>query len=336
MVVLDPPVSWLKTSSGRASARVTRTLVRGTSISSAISMAVEVVMPCPTSARGNAKDTVSSVCTWTVIRPEVGRVGAASTYPRKRRLPRAGLPEDGGAGRSAPGIGCAPSLVSLRSHVNRGSAENLSCRPAAVRSRRGLHVWASAPGGVAGGQRPGAVRNRPWRWRAAGCGGLRRPDGSGRAVDVRDVDGDAPALGEEEQDELTERFLECPEDRRDGGKRYQTFTEGHEQGPGRRDQPFQDRLLGQSDHVADLAAECVPGERADQGAGEAGVELGHDAEEDLCQRLPLGCVGEDRVEDLLRLRVGRVPGRRDVLVADAEHVRTDLPHVKVRLRVGGI
>jgi hypothetical protein len=45
MVVLEPPVSWLNSSSGRAGARVTTTRSTGRSSSSAMSMAVEVVMP---------------------------------------------------------------------------------------------------------------------------------------------------------------------------------------------------------------------------------------------------------------------------------------------------
>ncbi len=45
MVVLEPPVSWFHTSSGRAFARVTCTLSTGSASSSAINIAVEVVMP---------------------------------------------------------------------------------------------------------------------------------------------------------------------------------------------------------------------------------------------------------------------------------------------------
>lgn len=141
--MLEPPVSWLNSSSGRALARVTRTRSMGTSISSAISMAVEVVIPWPTSARGRANDTVPSSCTSTVIRPEVGRaaavitsfrsassvisgegmpsaaargaedssaaatsVGAARTYPRKRRRP--------GPRASDSGVIAVPSLDILR------------------------------------------------------------------------------------------------------------------------------------------------------------------------------------------------------------------------------
>jgi hypothetical protein len=62
-VVFEPPVSWLNTSSGRASANVTRTRSSGTDSSSAMSIAVEVVMPCPTSARCSANDTVPSALT---------------------------------------------------------------------------------------------------------------------------------------------------------------------------------------------------------------------------------------------------------------------------------
>ena len=72
IVEFEPPVSWFHTSSGRASASVTRTFSTGSSSSSAISMAVEVVMPWPTSIRGSAKDAVPSWWTLTVIRLAVG------------------------------------------------------------------------------------------------------------------------------------------------------------------------------------------------------------------------------------------------------------------------
>ena len=89
-VVFEPPVSWLNSSSGRASASVTRTRSRGTASSSAISMAVEVVMPCPTSARGSAKETMPSVPTSTEIRFEVGRAAAVMTSLRSRSSVRSG------------------------------------------------------------------------------------------------------------------------------------------------------------------------------------------------------------------------------------------------------
>ena len=73
VVVDDPPVSWLNRSSGRASASVTFTLLTGSSSSSAMIIAVEVVMPCPFSDRGSAKDAVPSEFTVTVISPAVGR-----------------------------------------------------------------------------------------------------------------------------------------------------------------------------------------------------------------------------------------------------------------------
>jgi hypothetical protein len=57
----DPPVSWLNWNSGRALDKVTCTRWIGMSISSAISIAIVVVMPWPTSARGTAKDTVPSL-----------------------------------------------------------------------------------------------------------------------------------------------------------------------------------------------------------------------------------------------------------------------------------
>jgi hypothetical protein len=78
IVVLEPPVSWLNTSSGRASARVTCTFDTGSPSSSAISIAVEVTMPWPTSARGSAKLAVPSGLITTVIRSAVGRVASVS------------------------------------------------------------------------------------------------------------------------------------------------------------------------------------------------------------------------------------------------------------------
>ena len=73
VVVDDPPVSWLKSSSGRASASVTFTLLTGSSSSSAMIIAVEVMIPWPFSDRGSANDAVPSVLTVTVTRLEVGR-----------------------------------------------------------------------------------------------------------------------------------------------------------------------------------------------------------------------------------------------------------------------
>jgi len=50
----EPPVSWLNTSSGRASASVTSTIASGTPNSSATSMPQAVSMPWPDSARGSS------------------------------------------------------------------------------------------------------------------------------------------------------------------------------------------------------------------------------------------------------------------------------------------
>jgi hypothetical protein len=77
IVVLEPPVSWLKSSSGRASARVTVTLSRGSSSSSAMIIAVEVVMPWPFSDRGSANDAVPSSLTVIVTKLAVGRAASA-------------------------------------------------------------------------------------------------------------------------------------------------------------------------------------------------------------------------------------------------------------------
>jgi hypothetical protein len=56
--VFEPPVSWFQTSSGRASDSVIFTLWSGRSSSSAMIIAIAVVIPCPTSARGIANDAV--------------------------------------------------------------------------------------------------------------------------------------------------------------------------------------------------------------------------------------------------------------------------------------
>ena len=65
-------------SSGRASASVTLTLSSARPISSAIVIAAAVVIPCPTSARGSANDTVPSGLTLTVIRFDVGIAASVS------------------------------------------------------------------------------------------------------------------------------------------------------------------------------------------------------------------------------------------------------------------
>ncbi len=77
-MVFEPPVSWLNSSSGRASARVTVTFSTARFISSAIVIATAVVMPWPTSARGSANETVPSGLTSTVIRFEVGSAASVS------------------------------------------------------------------------------------------------------------------------------------------------------------------------------------------------------------------------------------------------------------------
>ncbi len=75
-MLLDPPVSWLNSSSGRASAWVMRTCESGTSISSAMIMAIAVLIPWPTSVRCSSKDTVPSSSTVTVMRFAVGRAAS--------------------------------------------------------------------------------------------------------------------------------------------------------------------------------------------------------------------------------------------------------------------
>ena len=66
-VVLEPPVSWFISSSGRAGARVTSILRIGRSSSSARIIAVEVTMPWPTSMRGSSNAAVPSSRMVTVI-----------------------------------------------------------------------------------------------------------------------------------------------------------------------------------------------------------------------------------------------------------------------------
>lgn len=78
IIVFEEPVSWFHTSSGRASARVTWTLSSGTSISSAIVIAMAVVIPCATSARGSANATVPSGLTVMAIRCDVGIAASVS------------------------------------------------------------------------------------------------------------------------------------------------------------------------------------------------------------------------------------------------------------------
>ena len=70
-VEFDPPVNWFSSSSGRAGARVTWTLRSGRSSSSARIIAVEVMMPWPTSVRGTSKlawprSSISTVINWLV------------------------------------------------------------------------------------------------------------------------------------------------------------------------------------------------------------------------------------------------------------------------------
>lgn len=102
-MVPEPPVIWLNTSSGRASASVTWTFSTGTSISSAIIIAVEVVMPWPTSARGSSKDTVPSVLTLTVMRFAVGAAECSSMSLRSVISAMAGEGTGGSPWASAAG-----------------------------------------------------------------------------------------------------------------------------------------------------------------------------------------------------------------------------------------
>ena len=81
-IVFDPPVSWLKTSSGRAGASVTRTSSTGTASSSAMIIAAAVVIPCPTSMRGMAKCATPSASTVIVMSCDVGSAAWVCMSPR--------------------------------------------------------------------------------------------------------------------------------------------------------------------------------------------------------------------------------------------------------------
>jgi hypothetical protein len=71
--VHEPPVSMLNSSSGRASDIGTSTFSTGTSISSAMTIAIAVVMPVPTSVRGSSKRTLPFSSTSRRMRLNVGR-----------------------------------------------------------------------------------------------------------------------------------------------------------------------------------------------------------------------------------------------------------------------
>ena len=115
MVVFDAPVSWLKRSSGRASARVTWTRSSGTPSSSAISIAEEVVIPWPTSARGSAKLTVPSVPTSTVIRLAVGIAATVIMSLRSRISVGSGHGMPSATGLVAPASSARPSSAAATS-----------------------------------------------------------------------------------------------------------------------------------------------------------------------------------------------------------------------------
>ncbi len=66
-----------------------------------------VVMPCPTSARGTAKDAVPSLFIWIAISPEVGAAASVSASPRSSSS--AGSGGDGiAASASRPANDSAP------------------------------------------------------------------------------------------------------------------------------------------------------------------------------------------------------------------------------------
>ena len=108
IVVLEPPVSWFNTSSGRASASVTWTLSTGRSSSSAIIIAVEVVMPWPTSVRGQ-RERRGAVLVDRDRDQVGGRRGGVGQQVVEvvelRRLGRRGGPRDGRVGERQVGGG---------------------------------------------------------------------------------------------------------------------------------------------------------------------------------------------------------------------------------------
>ena len=113
-MVFDPPVSWLNSSSGRASASVTETRSTGRSSSSAMSIAVDVVMPWPFSERGSANRTIPSVPSVSVISIEVG--AAASVWASVRSRSSAGPGSDGmtaGAVAACAASGRAIAIASV-------------------------------------------------------------------------------------------------------------------------------------------------------------------------------------------------------------------------------
>ena len=117
-IEFDPPVNWLNSNSGRASASVMRILSSGRSSSSAISIATDVVMPWPTSARGSANDAVPSVFSWIAIRLDVGAAARVSRSPRSIRSDGSG-----GDGTAAPAAcGVSASLPSFAATTSVGAA----------------------------------------------------------------------------------------------------------------------------------------------------------------------------------------------------------------------
>jgi len=81
-VVLEPPVSWFISSSGRAGASVTWIFFIGRSSSSARIIIVEVMMPWPTSARGNSKFACPRSSMVTVISWLVGNAASVCRSSR--------------------------------------------------------------------------------------------------------------------------------------------------------------------------------------------------------------------------------------------------------------
>lgn len=160
--MLEPPVSWLKSSSGRASASVTFTLSRGRSSSSATIMALEVVTPWPTSARGRAKWAVPSASRRMVMRWLVGRAARVRSSFRSRSS--AGPGRDG----TSAGAAAAASAGARASTPSRAATVRVGAARTYPRNRRRLMPGASPPSVLPGWAVPSPVPLVGWSSRT-GC-----------------------------------------------------------------------------------------------------------------------------------------------------------------------
>ena len=146
---------------------------------------------------------------------------------------------------------------------------------------------------------------------------------------IRDLDADRAQFRHVQQDELAQQFVERPVGIRRQRKRQQAFAYRDERTPRDVEQCAPDRFARNIEPVGDLVAESEAGERTEDRAGQQReVETLTEIEEHIGELHALGCGRQDRIERLLRLGFGVVPGGRDVLVLDAEHVRADLPRMQ--------